>query len=59
MSFTKQAIRLNGSSNRPVHQLKLCSKCNSQRVPEGGIELSPTRWVCAVCWSKRPTSRKP
>lgn len=58
MSFTKQAIRLNGSSNRPVHQLKHCTKCDSERVPEGGIELKPGRWVCAVCWSKRAMARK-
>jgi formylmethanofuran dehydrogenase subunit E len=58
MSFMKQAIQLNGSSKSPVHKLKHCAKCESERVPEGGIYLSPTRWVCAVCWAKRAMSRK-
>lgn len=58
MSFIKQAIRLNGSSSSPVHQFKFCTQCQADRVPEGGISLSPSRWVCAVCWAKRAMSRK-
>lgn len=58
MSFIKQSLALNGSSVRNVHQLKLCSSCKDERVPEGGIELGPGRWVCAVCWAKRAMSRK-
>lgn len=58
MSFIKQSIQLNGSSRSPVHRYKFCSQCETERVPEGGIDLSPTRWVCAVCWAKRAMSRK-
>lgn len=34
---------------------KLCTKCGNSRPPEGGIELSRTRWVCAKCWIRRVT----
>lgn len=42
-------------NNRP---LKTCAKCNEQRVPEGGIDMGPTRWVCARCWIYRANSTK-
>lgn len=35
-----------------AHQFKLCQTCEQQRAPEGGIQLSPKRWVCATCWIK-------
>lgn len=38
-------------SNRNMGTMKTCSHCEKPRVPEGGVELSPTRWVCAKCWS--------
>jgi hypothetical protein len=30
--------------------LKHCTKCQTSRAPEGGVELRPTRWFCARCW---------
>ena len=38
--------------------LKLCTKCQTSRAPEGGVELRPARWFCARCWmmfSKKKT----
>jgi hypothetical protein len=32
--------------------MNTCSKCNRDRVPEGGVFLNPTKWVCAECWLK-------
>ena len=32
--------------------MKHCSECNRDRLPEGGIFLSATRWLCAECWLK-------
>ena len=58
MSFVKQSLRLNGTANRPVHQLKTCSKCEQERVPEGGIETGPGRWVCAICWTRKASARR-
>jgi hypothetical protein len=31
---------------------RLCNGCNKERLPEGGVPLSPTRWLCAACWAK-------
>lgn len=28
-------------------QTKKCA--GAERVPEGGLQLSPTKWVCASC----------
>lgn len=55
MSFVTQQVSI--GSRQPVHQHKMCSKCESMRPPEGGINMSPTKWICAVCWTKRATTR--
>ena len=57
MSFVKQNLRLNGST-QPVHPLRTCAKCGEQRVPEGGIQMTPEKWICAICWTKRQFKRK-
>ena len=36
----------------PTHQFRMCQACDQSRPPEGGIQLSRTRWVCASCWHK-------
>lgn len=36
-------------ANRP---LRLCNKCDKTRKPEGGIEMSATRWFCSSCYIK-------
>jgi hypothetical protein len=53
--FVKQHVAL--GSQQPVHQHKMCNKCESMRPPEGGIHMSPAKWICAVCWTKRATVR--
>ena len=55
MSFTNQHLAL--GSKQPVHQLQLCNKCEEMRPPEGGIQMSAARWICACCWTKRVTTR--
>lgn len=57
MSFVKHQITLGAQHKQPLHTYKTCSKCEQQRIPEGGIELSPGKWICAACWAKR-ASRK-
>jgi hypothetical protein len=56
MSFVNQQIQLKGAT-RPVHQLKLCAKCEEKKPPEGGIHMSQTRWMCASCWTVKATRR--
>jgi formylmethanofuran dehydrogenase subunit E len=53
--FYKQQLTLN--STQPVHKYKLCGKCNEMRAPEGGVEMSPTKWVCVACWISRKTRK--
>lgn len=31
-------------------RLKVCIQCTEPKPPEGGIDMSPTRWLCARCW---------
>jgi len=59
MSFIKHQITLNGNQKYRTHPPKFCNKCNEQRLPEGGIEMGPGRWVCATCWAKRAMKRQP
>jgi hypothetical protein len=53
--FYKQQLTLN--SEQPVHKYKQCGKCSEMRAPEGGVEMSPTKWVCAACWIGRTTKK--
>lgn len=56
MSFVKNGINM-PQTPRHGHQFKLCSKCNQDKPPEGGIEMSPTRWLCASCWTNKAIRR--
>jgi hypothetical protein len=55
VSFTSHHLQL--GSKQPVHQLQLCNKCEEKRPPEGGIQMSAAKWICACCWTKRVTTR--
>lgn len=57
MSFVNQQIQLKAAA-RPVHQLKLCAKCETKKPPEGGIDMGRGRWMCAACWTHKATRRK-
>jgi transposase-like protein len=30
---------------------KFCNKCERERLPEGGVQTSQNRWLCAKCWT--------
>jgi hypothetical protein len=32
------------------HPIRVCVKCNRERLPEGGVEIKPGRWYCHACW---------
>jgi len=53
--FAKQQLEI--GSKQPVHKHKLCNKCEEMKPPEGGIQMNPSKWYCAVCWTKRTTTR--
>jgi hypothetical protein len=53
--FVKQQLDI--GSKQPQHQYKVCNKCESMKPPEGGIQMSPSKWHCALCWTKRATVR--
>ena len=54
-NFVNNHLRLNG--NCYAHKLQMCSKCMKEKPPEGGVEMSATRWICASCWTDRETGR--
>lgn len=35
-----------------------CSHCLKERTLDGGCEVTPTRWLCALCWASH-TRRRP
>jgi len=37
-----------------THRFKLCSKCDTDKPPEGGIE-NGKKWMCQSCWLKKIT----
>ena len=54
--FVKQQLTI-GYGRQPVHQHKLCDKCETTKPPEGGIQMSPSKWYCARCWATRAAIR--
>jgi hypothetical protein len=54
-NFVNNHVRLNG--NCYAHKLQMCGKCLKEKPPEGGVEMSATRWICASCWTDRETGR--
>jgi formylmethanofuran dehydrogenase subunit E len=55
MSFAKHGLSLpNSTKNNGLK--KVCSKCEQERIPEGGIEMAG-KWICAACWIKRKIKR--
>ena len=43
---------------REPSRFRFCSgKCQSDRPPEGGVELSPGRWRCGICWMELARKR--
>jgi hypothetical protein len=43
-------ISLAGSPTNAA-PMKLCQgACKSDKPPEGGVQLTPAKWVCAGCW---------
>lgn len=59
MSFVNARIGLSGSHPVNTRPLRMCDKCQRERLPEGGIQMNPTRWICAECWTKRAVKRPP
>ena len=49
MSFATQQIAMTGSAING-NKYKLCHYCEEKKLPEGGVQLSPRKWVCAACW---------
>lgn len=56
MSFTTRQLTLPGSGKMNQHLFRTCSRCESERAPEGGVTLTEQRWICAVCWNKKAIS---
>jgi hypothetical protein len=52
--FVKQQLDLSGMQPH-THQFKQCGKCQQDKPPEGGIQMSLNKWYCARCWANRAT----
>jgi hypothetical protein len=53
--FVRRQLAIGGV--QPMHKYKECAQCNEMKPPEGGIEMSQTKWHCARCWANRVISR--
>jgi hypothetical protein len=52
VSFVKQQVVLPKSNPTSSNAMRVCGRCDKERVPEGGITMGG-KWVCAVCWVQR------
>jgi hypothetical protein len=53
IGFVAQKISYGGS--QPLHKFKTCSKCEIDKPPEGGVQMTREKWVCVYCWTLRAT----
>jgi len=37
-----------------ANKFKLCTKCDTSKPPEGGIEMG-SKWICQPCWNRKIT----
>lgn len=38
--------------------MKLCSRCHLERLTDGGLQMTPVKWICQSCWLKFSLGRK-
>jgi hypothetical protein len=38
--------------------MKTCAKCNRDRLTDGGVQMTPVKWICQSCWVKFSLNRK-
>lgn len=48
MSLYNIALPGSPKSSRP---LQFCSRHKADAPPEGGVNLTPSKWVCLSCWA--------
>jgi hypothetical protein len=41
--------------NPSTNKFKLCSRCNNEKPPEGGIDMG-SKWQCQSCWRQQTTT---
>lgn len=51
-------MQINDQILKLAHKFKLCSSCDNERDPGGGIQLSATKWKCAACWRVSQRGKK-
>jgi hypothetical protein len=54
--FVNRQLALKGMPAN-THQFKQCNKCEQDKPPEGGIQMSLNKWHCASCWVIRTIKR--
>lgn len=37
---------------------KFCVRCQRDLPPEGGVDIGPSRWICAKCWQRKLSSMR-
>lgn len=35
-----------------ANSFKFCNPCKQDKPPEGGVQMTPSKWVCYSCWKK-------
>jgi hypothetical protein len=40
----------------PIHQLKFCNNCQTEKPPEGGVQVN-AKWLCQLCWTRKITGQ--
>ena len=50
MSFHDFAIQGSLSDHKP---LRPCGQCRTDASQAGGLQVTPTKWICGGCWLQR------
>lgn len=43
-------------ANFSTNKFKFCTKCETPKPPEGGIDMG-SKWICQSCWNRKITGK--
>ena len=35
-----------------------CHQCQRDRLPQGGVQMTPAKWLCQSCWIARSQNKE-
>lgn len=53
-----KSAAFSASSLVKAQPLQYCNSCDYDTPPEGGIQLTTSKWICSKCWVERTRHKR-